>query len=486
MTSATSSPSSTRRSTSFVTPIVLLLVVLAALTGGLLHIAVRGQDRIAREASETIANAALNAERESVSKLVRDYSWWNAAVENLIFDLNPAWIKDNLDWLHENFGVNRVFVLGPHREHRYSSLDAEPLRSDDEAWMVPAFLALIAEAESLPEEPGASSSGYVPFADGVHLVAASKLLEETDTAGHPPYPDKGILVVTQKMDEAFLTEVEHNFQLPNLELAAAPNSNESQTDLALSSADGKAAAYLVWTPARPGQRLLEWLRLPLGVTFVLVAAVIYLIIVRARRASRALQEALDARLAAQKQLEFAAQHDSLTGLPNRALFLEHLTNAIAHTARSGVAIAVHYLDLDGFKTVNDTHGHAVGDALLREAAERLWRIVRASDVVARFGGDEFAVLQREAADRKTAGWIADRIIEAMEVPFELEGRTVRVGVSDGIAFSTPETEPEDVLAAADDVMYRAKREGGGCFRIHEPGSTASKARTRRAGSVTQS
>lgn len=473
----------------FGSPIVLLLVLLALITGGLLQLAVNGQDRIAREASQTVAAAAFNAEREALDSLSRDYSWWNAAVQNLIFELNMDWVKENLDWLPENFGVSRVFVLGPRGEPVYGSLDTEPVAPDSAEWQNQAFLDLAARALSLPDEPGASASGYVNFPDGLHLVAASKLLEEGEPADHPPYPDKGVLAVTKKIDEQLLQEIEENFQLPGLELRLDGQVEESSAALALAGPDGDPVARVTWAPPQPGTRLLEELVLPLGIAFALVGGVIGLIVTRARRAGQELQQAFDARVAAQQELEYSARHDSLTDLPNRALFLEHLMSAIAHSERYGSSFTFHYLDLDGFKEVNDTFGHPAGDELLRELAARLRNIVRTADTIARFGGDEFAVLQRSSGDRETAGLLAERMIRAVEQPFEIAGDSLHVTLSVGIAFETGGDDPEEIIRNADRALYRAKRNGGNRFELYDAalddhGIQKASGRSRRPSFVT--
>ncbi|MDZ7839986.1 MAG: diguanylate cyclase [Gammaproteobacteria bacterium] len=455
-------------SISFATPIAILLVLLALLTGGFLQIAVNGQDRIAREASETIAEAAFNAEKKALAGLVRDYSWWNAAVENLIFELNTAWVNDNLGWLPENFGVSRVFVFGPGNVPVYASLDAEPVEPGNDSWRTARLLELVEIARSKPDEPGQFASAYVDFADGIHQVAASKLLQEERATGHPHYPDKGVLVVTRRIDEALLDRIEASFQLPGLDLQRGQSVAGGLAAFPLEGANGDTVAQVAWRPPQPGTRLLEGLILPLVLVFTLVGGVIALIMVRTRRAGKALQQAFEARVAAQKALEYSARHDPLTDLPNRALFLEHLTSAMAHAERYGSGFTLHYLDLDGFKEVNDTFGHPAGDDLLRELAARLRYVVRAADTVARFGGDEFAVLQRGTGDHDHASLLACRMIRAVEQPFEIDDHSVHVALSVGIAFDTGDDDPEEIIRKADRALYRAKRHGGNRYEHYDP------------------
>jgi diguanylate cyclase (GGDEF)-like protein len=156
------------------------------------------------------------------------------------------------------------------------------------------------------------------------------------------------------------------------------------------------------------------------------------------------------------ELAQAATRDSLTGLPNRALFSEALTRAFARQDRSISQPSLLFIDLDGFKRVNDVHGHAAGDEVLRTVAERLLGSVRATDLVARLGGDEFVVLVEEANDG-TDGLeeLAARVREALGHPLTLsDGSILPVGGSVGIArTSGPDDSPEEMLARADAAMY---------------------------------
>jgi diguanylate cyclase (GGDEF)-like protein/PAS domain S-box-containing protein len=156
----------------------------------------------------------------------------------------------------------------------------------------------------------------------------------------------------------------------------------------------------------------------------------------------------------QERLAHQAYHDGLTGLANRSLFQQQLTGALGATPTNEVAVL--FCDLDGFKAVNDSQGHDVGDMLLRLVADRLRRAVRAGDIVARFGGDEFAVLVQDPATG-TAREVADRIAESLQSPFALGDREVRIGVSIGIAMAeVDESSAEVLLRNADLAMYRAK------------------------------
>jgi diguanylate cyclase (GGDEF)-like protein len=160
-----------------------------------------------------------------------------------------------------------------------------------------------------------------------------------------------------------------------------------------------------------------------------------------------------------------AFHDSLTGLPNRLLLMDRLGHALARAARAASRVAVLFVDLDAFKNVNDSLGHVAGDEVLRDAAGRLLECVRSADTAARFGGDEFVVLL-EDVDEATVAHAANRILDAMNEPFEILGREVLIGASIGIAVGSDEAD--DLLRNADLALYRAKAKGKGQKQVFEP------------------
>jgi diguanylate cyclase (GGDEF)-like protein/PAS domain S-box-containing protein len=182
---------------------------------------------------------------------------------------------------------------------------------------------------------------------------------------------------------------------------------------------------------------------------------------------------------AEQQARYLAQHDPLTDLPNRALLEDHLQYALGQARRDQRQIAVLLLDLDGFKRVNDTLGHLVGDRLLRAVSERLRHSLRASDVVARFGGDEFAVVQTAISDPRAAVVLTRKLLDALARPFELGGETMLLAASAGVAlFPDHGGTPEALIKAADLALYRAKEEGRSKFRLFAPEMEA-KASQRR-------
>jgi diguanylate cyclase (GGDEF)-like protein/PAS domain S-box-containing protein len=180
------------------------------------------------------------------------------------------------------------------------------------------------------------------------------------------------------------------------------------------------------------------------------------------------QSDIHARKRAEAQLIHDAFHDAMTGLPNRALFLDRLDRAVQIAFRDNKLLAVLFLDLDRFKLINDSLGHALGDQLLVEVSKRVEACVRPGDTLARLGGDEFTVLLESIEDETMAEQTARRIQQALEQPFDVDGHTIYTSASVGIAFSNEsEQEPGGLLRDADIAMYRAKAKGKARYEVFE-------------------
>ena len=169
---------------------------------------------------------------------------------------------------------------------------------------------------------------------------------------------------------------------------------------------------------------------------------------------------------AERRLRHLATSDHLTGLANRALFTEHLDEVVERAGRTGRSVAVLFCDLDRFKEVNDRYGHAVGDQVLVEIAQRLCAIIRGDDMVARVGGDEFVIICDGADDPDALAALADRVIDAVGRPFDVGPVQTRVGISVGVAVSPGgQASGDRILTVADQAMYRAKSTGGNRYRV---------------------
>jgi diguanylate cyclase (GGDEF)-like protein len=180
-----------------------------------------------------------------------------------------------------------------------------------------------------------------------------------------------------------------------------------------------------------------------------------------------LEDEREAAAIAADQVEHLAYHDALTGLPNRPLFMDRLIIALAQANRANQKLAVLFLDLDRFKNINDSLGHTVGDTLLKSAAERVRRCVREGDTVARFGGDEFTLLIPRVDKIEDAAKIANKVIETLKIPFQINDRELFITTSVGVAlYPADGLDPETLVRNADTAMYRAKDQGRDNYQLY--------------------
>jgi diguanylate cyclase (GGDEF)-like protein len=187
------------------------------------------------------------------------------------------------------------------------------------------------------------------------------------------------------------------------------------------------------------------------------------------KANQQLRKEMEHREKSQATIRYLAHHDALTGLGNRLLFHEQLCEAAADKQQHGGDLAVLFIDLDGFKGINDTLGHSTGDFVLKRVADRLRDTLRDSDKIGRVGGDEFAIILRGDEQPKEATAVASRLIEVIGLPFSVNGQSLIIGASIGIAVADDDYQNSDqLLKAADLAMYRAKADGRGQFRFFEP------------------
>jgi len=227
------------------------------------------------------------------------------------------------------------------------------------------------------------------------------------------------------------------------------------------TADGQPWMTMEMVPMPGGpltaQHGRSWVVLAFG--FVLTGAVVTYIRSSRRHAFRLMR--------VNQKVSDLAQMDALTSLANRCAFIERLGAAFAGCRRGAKPFAILYFDLDHFKDVNDTLGHAVGDALLRRVASRIREITRENDVVARLGGDEFAILQSDADDLAAASTLAAKIVQILGEPYFIDDNEVHISASVGIARYAPDVAaPDAMIIQADLALYRAKKDGRNCFRFH--------------------
>ncbi len=237
------------------------------------------------------------------------------------------------------------------------------------------------------------------------------------------------------------------------DLRLVPENDGSANSVPVPVAGGAELAHLVWSPERPGDPILARL-LPIAIFSALAIAIFaWLSYAHVARVTANM-------LHSEERAQHLAGHDTLSGLPNRLRFTEHLHALLSRIDREEAGLAVVFVDLDKFKEVNDTYGHAAGDLVIVGCAERMASQLRANDVLARFGGDEFAIIQTGVKSPRDAEVLARRIIESIRPAFQIGEAEAYVGASIGIALAPDNaSDAAELMRLADIAMYRAKNSG---------------------------
>jgi diguanylate cyclase (GGDEF)-like protein len=285
-----------------------------------------------------------------------------------------------------------------------------------------------------------------------------------DQVLHMTWPD--IHLITHAAWDAAAAEalLDHPGCCVLLDAAPGPEAEDPLTLLEYVRMSAPDAPIVLLCPDEDEELTLRAVRL--GAQDCLVSSELEPVLLR-----RALIRAIE-RKRAETELAHQAMHDQLTGLPNRALFLDRLGVALERSRRSGAPLAVLFLDFDNFKEINDTRGHAAGDRVLTTLGERLSGLLRPMDTVARFGGDEFTFLFEGLTSEREVVLIADRICQAAAGrPIEVDGVPLTVTVSVGIAIvNDPTVSPDAIIREADAAMYRAKDQGRSRFELFDEDS----------------
>ncbi|MGR9060507.1 putative bifunctional diguanylate cyclase/phosphodiesterase (plasmid) [Rhizobium leguminosarum] len=379
------------------------------------------------------------------------------------------------------FGYDQAFVVD---EKAQLLMLADAQTEKRYRWMKPLFLPLLQDAR-LGVRPGAVSNERTPSSMESRLASPGRsntaLANLMRLEGRPTIvgvvaindPEEGqrqtmrqFLIVVRFIDGAALDELSRQQGLNGARFARTADADENEVAFQIdATANGEPIGFIVWRPDLPGSRVIGRLMPALSIAALVIAILFSVLLVRLRSSLGELRKSeLHAR-----QL---ALHDVLTSLPNRALFAMRFDECLAETKNSAERSAVALLDLDRFKAVNDTFGHAAGDELIRMAAERIHSLLRPGDTLARLGGDEFALLLRDIKDHdQVLPVICDAIVAELGKPFPLlRGEAVaRVGGSIGVTV-VPDAgrNADDIMRYADVALYEAKMGGRGQWRVYSP------------------
>ena len=434
----------------------LVVVLMLSSVAGIFWIA-NYQTDVAIAQQVRLANGAIRIQGDKLALSAGDYGYWDDAVAAIVDKPDLAWVTDNIgDGAEKSLGVAMSFVLDPDGKALYSRIGGVDGTEDPARFFPQGFKEAHAAWKKLPPEK--TYSGMVPYGNAAALIAIASVRPWEDSSR----PSTGYsLLFVQLLDGPLLQALTRDYALDDLSIV---QSDESVTDaratLSIADGTGRTVSRLAWNPSRPGDRLLA-LVLPFMAVFLTLLVILGVFVIR---------YALDsAQLISDREKK--AFRDPLTNLANRAMFFAEVDKAIRKVDARAGGVSVMYLDLDGFKAVNDSKGHGAGDLLLQQVATRLSASVRNGDLVARLGGDEFAILFPAPITADELARRGETILRDIADAYHLPGGATHVSCSIGIATGLDREEAAfDLVGRADAALYRAKAAGRNRLDIDDTAS----------------
>lgn len=396
---------------------------------------------------------------------------WDDSVVNLRSN-NEAWIAENLaEWMSIHFAHDRVYILNP--QDRVQRAVASGVQIDDSVYG-PDMARLLPLIDDLRQEMAVASSGEAdstPFVTGLGKLDYVSLYSEqaaivsirpiipSSAAVEQAAGSEYLIISLRFLAGPLLNEIRASTELHDLAFENEAVTGDDRIRRPVFDASGRIIGFFSWVPEEPAYELIKETAPVIAFGVLAAALAVAMLLRRLKRTSTILE-------ATKAKASFLAFHDPLTGIPNRALFEDRLDQALANMRRTGSLIALHYIDLDRFKHINDTLGHPAGDELIRTAAKRLVELVDEVDTVARLGGDEFAIIQFQPRDVSAAEALSQTVVEALSLPVPVAGVEALVGASVGVIVTAdPSVDAADLMRQADIALYQAKDNGRGRYQL---------------------
>jgi len=442
---------------------VSLLLVMAGVLGFVLW-STANSDRLALERETALVNKVLSEQLERVPHDQESIAGRDATVINTRLKFNQSWVEANLgQWMHDYFRHDRTFLLNAEDQPIYAmsagaTTIAEVYEQDREAYgpLVARMRELIGNNGLKAFETGvtariphvsdfANISGYPAIVSVMPLLSDSGAIQQ-DAGTHLLH------VSVRFLNDSFADGLSDRYGFSEAAFSGSSVPTEGLAVYPILNEAGRLIAFFQWQPDKPGLRTLKETLPVLGFALLVGGIVILMLVSKLWKSAQAVETG-------RRTAQHLAHHDTLTGLPNRTLFEETLSSVLAGRSRLH-PVTLFMLDLDRFKQVNDTRGHHAGDRLIQLVAERLVTATGGNEFIARIGGDEFAVICQSSVNEEDALRRAERVIEAIGRPFDIEGGDVFVGVSVGIICNTDiGAVRHDLLRKADIALYEAKANG---------------------------
>lgn len=440
-------------------PLVAILLLTFVGAGAALFIGTSLTNTEARHQQQRMIEASFSQSLNEHLRQLHSLSRWGPFEQHLAEGNSSRWLDDNIGlWLYEMFGHQLILVLDQQNQIVRVWREGQPVS-------VPADDPLIGEVLQSPlvNDPARQDNAdYARITNRAAALAVGNI--QRDDNALPRFR----LVSLKFLDDGYLAGLAERNQLQGLHFSdGTPQPGTGARYLLIAQA-GEAVGYLNWIPSRPGAQMLRTIGPSTGLAVLAISLLCLYMVRRLWNSSVNLSQSMLRLGASEAQAQHLAFHDVLTGLPNRALVEDRLTQALALATRHDQRVALLLIDLDRFKTINDTHGHHAGDELIIAVAQRLSNIVRASDTVGRIGGDEFIVVMPDVDNIGQVQSLAQRIIDELSEPFTLFGSDVWSGASIGLALAPKDgVDRLELMRKADIALYEAKSGGRGTYRQFE-------------------
>ena len=440
-------------------PLVAILLLTFVGAGAALFVGTSLTNTEARHQQQRMIEASFSQSLNEHLRQLRSLSRWGPFEQHLAEGNSSRWLDENIGlWLYEMFGHQLILVLDQQNQIVRVWREGQPVSA-------PADDPLIGEVLQSPlvNDPARQDNAdYARITNRAAALAVGNI--QRDDNALPRFR----LVSLKFLDDGYLAGLAERNQLQGLHFSdGTPQPGTGARYLLIAQA-GEAVGYLNWIPSRPGAQMLRTIGPSTGLAVLAISLLCLYMVRRLWNSSVNLSQSMLRLGASEAQAQHLAFHDVLTGLPNRALVEDRLTQALALATRHDQRVALLLIDLDRFKTINDTHGHHAGDELIIAVAQRLSNIVRASDTVGRIGGDEFIVVMPDVDNIGQVQSLAQRIIDELSEPFTLFGSDVWSGASIGLALAPKDgVDRLELMRKADIALYEAKSGGRGTYRQFE-------------------
>ena len=428
----------------------------------------RRSDQLSQARLHQVVEYALAKSVERVPYDQESVGVWDDAVRYAKNELDLKWVDINLGvWMYDYFKHDRIYVLNAEDQVLYSMADGKQVSVSRRPPMgkIPEVVAELRKRirngaldryeKGQERVPRAFDLGFV---DGRPAIISSMPLVSDTGEITQPRGTEHLIVSVRFLDSSFLPDLAAAYLLKGVRFSTNDSITSGEQSYPLRNVAGADVGYFIWRPDLPGSTILSDLGPLFGIGSLLIGlAVLFLM--------RSLRGTCTELVVSEAHSKHLAYHDVLTGLPNRAYFDDRLEQYLSNVRDGSEQLALMFLDLDRFKEVNDTFGHAVGDALIREVTSQLSALILPGDVLARMGGDEFAVIKR-ASSKDEVKDFSSLIAATVGRPFDINGFKVAVGVSIGVAMA-PEagTDRGELARKADIALYRAKKSTSERFKF---------------------